>query len=246
MSTQNIIAQIQTRKNNPFSLTDVFDQKYVKEDTVFKEDPLVLACALQDLWQKHERYYNLEGAEVREHITDEIRARAEEIRKHYTKKWFWRSLNGCQLSDFRQRVCYLLENRIRTCNERDVGIYFKLPWFYEEDMIYDDFKKQLNTTDVPSIRYGGMSPVKERLTLTYLKSTISTQNKRKLERFWFSDETYLFSITVTHDNPLLDMFRDMLEIGEPVTFETYRSLDRIDQMHYYKLFKFKFVKEENA
>lgn len=224
-------------------MSDIFETEYRAEPTIYKEDPLVLACALQDLWLKHERYYNLQGEEVHEHVTDEIRARAEEIRKHYTKKWFWHSLNNNHLSDYRRRVCYLLENRIRKCEEKDSGIYFKLPWFYDEDMIYEDFKKQLNTTDVPQIKYGGLPPVKERLTLTYLRSTISTQNKRKLERFWFSDGAYLFNITVMTDNPLLDMFRNMIKIGDAVTFETHRSVDRIDQMYYYKLFKFNFVKD---
>lgn len=236
----SILAQINQRAS---SFDDIFETQYKAEPTIYKEDPLVLACALQDLWIKHERYYNLQGEEVCEHVTDEIRARAEDIRKYYTKKWFWHSLNNGHLSDYRLRVCYLLENRIRKCEEKDSGIYFKLPWFYDEDMIYDDFKKQLNTTDVPRIMYGGTSPARERLTLTYLRSTISTQNKRKLERFWFSDGTYLFNITVMHDNPLLDAFRNMIEIGNTVNLETYRSVDRIDQMYYYKLFKFNFAKD---
>lgn len=238
----NILTQIQARQ---IQVSDIFSQEYRPQPTAFKSDPLVLACALQDLWLKHERYYNMEGEEVREHVTDEIRERAEEIRKYYTKKWFWASLNDQRLSDYRRRVCYLLENRISKCEEKDVGIYFKLPWFYDEDMIYEDFKKTYNTTDLPQIKYG-MTPVRDRLTLTYLKSSTATQQKRKLERFWFTDGSYLFNITVTSDNPLLEMFRNMIEPGKSVTIDSYKSVDRVDQMYYYKLFKFKFVKEENA
>lgn len=239
----NILSTIRARTGST-TLHDLFNSEYENRKTEFKEDPLVLACALKALFEQHERYYKFENAEVAEHVTDEIRDKAEAVRKYYTKKWFWSSLNNRQLSDFRSRAHHLLENRIRTCNDRDSGIYYKLPWFYDEDVIYDEFKKSYNTTDVPQIKYG--SNTKELLNLTFLKSTVSRQQKRKLERFWFTDEKYLYSIDVLQDNPLIEMFRDILSRNSSVKINTYRSVDRIDNMYYYRLFKFNFVKEENA
>ena len=228
---------------------NIFSTDYKEKSTEFKEDPLVLAVSLKDLQENNiGTYFSLEDDRVLNNIKDDIRTLAEQIRKYYGKKYFWTNLtNTRQISDFRGRVCYLLENRIRVCEGKDIGIYYKLPYFYDEDMIYDDFKKQYNTTDVPQIIRGGFlsKPVKSQIKLKYLKTTSSRQQKRNVNRFWFTDDTYLYSIEVANDNPLLDMFKDLVVEKVEVTFDTHYNVDRIDQMYFYKLFNFTLAKEQN-
>jgi hypothetical protein len=113
-------------------------------------------------------------------------------------------------------------------------------------MIYDEFKKQYNTTDVPKVIYGGSTSRKQQLTLTYLKSTTSRQQKRNLLRFWFTDSKYLYSIEIVHDNPLLEMFKQLVIEKMTITLDTYYNVDRIDQMYFYKLYNFSLTKESNA
>lgn len=236
---------MQVTLNNAF---DIFDKKYKETPTVFKEDPLVLAVSAYHLTvSKHREYAGLTDSTTLEYITDDMRAEAEVIRKYYTKKYFWNLLSGeRRQSEFRTRVCHLLENRVRECLEQDCGIYYKLPYFYQEDMIYDDFKKQYVTDDLPRIVYGGSVAQKKQLTLTFLKTSASRQKKRNVQRFWFTDNKYLYSIEVTSDNPLLDMFKQMVVEKMTVTFDTYYNVDRIDQMYFYKLFNFTIAKETNA
>lgn len=223
---------------------DLFDSKYRDRESEFKEDPLVLSVSLKDYMKKVEGYFSIEDPRVAENVTDEIRDKAEQIRKYYGKKYFWTNLtNNRELSGFRSRVCYLLENRIRNCKEKDVGIYYKLPYFYEEDMIYDDFKKQYNTTDLPRINNNTRIPSKHRLNLKYIKTTSSRQQKRNINRYWFTDSNYLYSIEITSDNPLLDLFNQVITEKESVTVDTYCNIDRIDQMYFYKLFKFTLAKD---
>lgn len=225
-------------------LDSIFSSKYNERETKFEEDPLVLAVSLKNLMDSTVgQYYSLEDSRVKENINDDIRAKAEQIRKYYGRKYFWNNLtNARSLSGFRGRACYLLENRIRICKDKDAGIYYKLPFFYEEDMIYDEFKKQYNTTDVPQIK---PSANRTNLTLQYLKTTSSRQQKRNINRFWFTDSTYLYSIEVANDNPLLGLFRQLVVDKGTVTFDTCHNVDRIDQMYYYKLFNFTLVKEQN-
>lgn len=224
-------------------VTDLFAQTYQEKETEFKEDPLVLAVSLKELWSRTGEYISMEDLRVLENITDEIRERAEAVRKYFTKKFFWQNLkNSNHLSDYRRRVCYLLENHVRTCKDQDIGIYFKLPWFYEEDIVYEDFKKQYNTTDLPRIVYGNKAP-KDTLKLTYLKTSFSYQRKRKVERFWFTNGKYLYSMEIESTNPLIYMLKDKLESASEHTLNTFITQDRIDQMHYYKLFQFTFAKE---
>jgi hypothetical protein len=239
-----MLSEILARQNK--GIDDPFLSIY-KEDVVkYKEDPLVLACTLKKILSETDGsiHFSMGDSLVTESITEADRNHAEAVRKYYTKKWFWASLsNAHAMSDFRSRCCYLLENRVRDCKDKDSGIYYKLPWFYDEDMIYDEFKKQYKTTYEDFVNQRPNRSAKQILNLTYLKSTVSRQQKRKLERFWFTDNTYLYNIEVTQDNPLIDMFRSMISPGQISKFESYITFDRIDQMHFHKLYRFNFIKE---
>lgn len=237
----NIISQIQARNLSTDDF-DIFNSRYVEKVTEFTEDPLYLSCSLKNLHDQGKGWFSLDSEEVKENITDEIKQCAEQIRSYYTKKFFWSALsNDRRLSDYRRRLLNLLENRITKCKEQDCGIYFKLPFFYEEDEVYDQFKKTYTTTDVPEIKYG-IHTSKESLKLNFVKRSYSTQRKRKIERFWFTDQKYLYQIELEQANPLLEMFTCILDEKPIVELETYRTLERIDQMYFYKLYKFNFKK----
>jgi hypothetical protein len=112
-------------------------------------------------------------------------------------------------------------------------------------MIYEEFKKQYNTTDIPRLSHSQKNP-KPQLTLTYLKMSVSKQKKRNVNRFWFTDNTYLYNIEITSDNPLLDMFKQLVISKMTIALDTYYNVDRIDQMYFYKLYNFTLTKESNA
>jgi hypothetical protein len=226
-------------------LDNIFSATYKENSVEFKEDPLVLAVSVKDLMdQNRGHFFSLEDTRVTEHINEDIRIKAEQIRKYYSRKYFWNNLtNGTRQSDYRGRVCYLLENRIRICKDKDAGIYYKLPYFYDEDMIYDEFKKQYNTTDLPRVGNINTTRSKHQLTLKYVKTTSSRQQKRNINRFWFTDDVYVYGIEIANDNPLLDLFKQVIVDKGTVTFETYYNVDRIDQMYFYKLFNFALAKE---
>ena len=234
----NILTQIRN-----LQVTDDFDFQTYKDDKEQKwdEDPLVLACALKSATGDSVPF-SLSDPRVKEFITDEVRLHAEVVRKYYTKKFFWSNLSGNKvLSPFRQRLCYLLENRICETKDKDVGIYFKLPWFYDEDMVHDQLKQTLKTTDLPAPDFK-VQPVAIRLT--YVTSSKGWQAKRKVERFWFKDENdYLYGITIPDDNILLEMFKDIILKSKTHVFTTRIAHDRIDNMNYYRLFKFKLIGE---
>lgn len=218
---------------------------YKESETEFKEDPLVLSVSLKDLVEKNQGHYSLEDLRVLENINDKIRDHAEAVRKYYSKKFFWTNLSGKSVSSFRSRVCVLLEGHIRKCGEKDRGIYYKLPWFYDEDMIYDDFKKTYNTKQLSGLGSKRSNVFAKRLT--YIKSSKGWQKNRKVEYFWFTDDNKdLYCIQIQLDNSLLSMFRGMLEDNPVPLFQTMLAEDRIDDMHFYKLHNFKFIKEQHA
>jgi hypothetical protein len=204
---------------------------------VYNFDLLEAACVLKDLAPS---FTDISSPSVQSAITPEIKTKAAEIRKYYTRRWFWSSLNSIQLSPFRQRAQYLLESRTREVQKNDIGIYVKLPWFYEEDMIYEDFKTTLITSDIPHVAVRG----KQIIEVTYLRNSHSWQGKRKITRYWFkNDQNYLFNIEVAIDNPLVHVFEDAIAERATCKFETFLKSSRIDQMYFYNMFNFKLVKE---
>ena len=222
--------------------------EHQEKEYIFKEDPLVLGCVLKEKLIKTKIHQSIDDISLIDHITDDIRKQAETIRKYYSKKYFWSRLKNNQpLSPFRERVLYLLESRVRAVKEKDKGIYYKLPWFYDEDMIYEEFKKKYQTENLPKIdRRVTKSHDRKSIELEYLKSTISTQSKRKTERFWFTDQRYLYGVEIEQSNNLLEMFRSFLVPGKTIKFNTLYQEDYLDRLHFYRLYNFNLEKESNA
>ncbi len=241
MTSTVILQQIQARQTlDPF----LSNLAMAERITEFKEDPLVLACVRKAYEISGKGYVSLDDQSLIGLITDQDRALAEKIREYYTKKFFWRALSEVRpLSDYRRRLINLLENRIRSCKDQDCGIYYKLPYFYEEDVVYEEFRKKLKTTEIKPLGMERQNIVVK--SLEFLTTTLSAQRKRKIIRYWFKDSSdYLYGIELTSDNPLLPIFDDYLKENSTVNFKTRIVEDRIDNMNFYKLHAYKFVKEQ--
>jgi hypothetical protein len=231
-----------TNTNNPFSL------EYIESIHKFDTDPLVCSVSVKDLVDRSpDTHYSLrDDIRVKDNITPAIEARAEEIRKYYTKRFFWDALkNGKPLSPIRTRMAQLLENRIVDCNDNDVGIYYKLPYFYEEDQTYEEFSKLYNTAKLSPL--GNKRSNKFAKRLQFVKSTSGIQKNKKSKYFWFADDNRdLYNITIELGNPLLSLFEQIIDNNPTLLFQTYLKEDRLDKLHFYKLYSFTLLKEHNA
>ena len=207
----------------------------------FTVDPLVLAVACKDLatiniFDTH----SLNSSRVIEYVNDSHRAHAEKIREYYCKKVFWDQLKTSnEISDYRKRMFYLLENKVKECKGQDTGIYYTLPYFYDEDCLYDEFKKTYTVKDLPVKTHYD----KPTLSLIYLDKSIKYQKRDKKNFYWFTNGQYLFSIDLDRKNPLLELFEERLSKGLTTTFKTYYTNTRIADMQYYKLFNFSLIKD---
>jgi len=244
----SIISQIQARQNNlsidPF--LGFNDSQMAERITEFKEDPLTLSCVVKRLLETGQGYRNMNDTTTVNDITGEDRILANQIKDYYKKKFFWRALSDNRtLSDYRKRLINLLENNIRNCKDQDCGIYYKLPYFYEEDMVYDEFKKTLDTSKLSDL--GNARQTLFLKQLTFLRTSFSGQRKNKIVRYWFNDDNnWLYGLSLTQDNPLLAIFDSYLKEHGTVVFDTRLVEDRIDDLHYYKMYNYKFVKEKYA
>lgn len=242
----NILTQILNRQKT-VSVGTFFDEIEMQERTTeFQSDPLVLSCIVKRLLESGEGYRNMSDSTLLEYMTDDDCALAKNIKEYYTKKFFWRALsNNKPLSDYRRRLINLLENSIRNCRDQDCGIYYKLPYFYEEDLVYDEFKKTFDTTKLSDL--GNSRQTLFLKQLRFLRTSFSGQRKNKIVRYWFNDDNnWLYGLSLTQDNPLLAIFDNYLKEHQTVIFDTRLVEDRIDDLHYYKMYNYKFVKEKNA
>ena len=232
-----------TNTNNP-----IVSLEFIESIYKFESDPLVRSVSAKDLADQNPSiHYGLQDdIRVKDNITPVIEARAEEIRRYYTKRFFWDALkNGKPLSPIRTRIVQLLENRIVECNDNDVGIYYKLPYFYEEDQTYEEFSKLYNTKKLSPL--GNKRSNKFAKRLQFVKTTKGIQKNTKSKYFWFTDDNRdLYNIDIELSNPLLSLFEQIIIDNPTPLFETYLKEARLDKLHYYKLYSFKLLKEHNA
>ena len=230
--------------NTTLEVTDYLESftTYQEKPVKYEVDLLEAACVIKSMAPS---FGSLSSVDVAERITPEIKEQAEKIRKYYTRRWFWTSLSGDKpLSSFRQRAHYLLESRTREVMEKDLGIYVKMPWFYEEDIVYEEFKKELITKDLPHLSPGrGRSQRR----LEFLKTSNSWQGKRKVTRYWFKDDNkFLYAIELEMQNPLLPFFEEAIFANPTCVFECDLNEQRIDRLYFYRVQSFKLLKENNV
>lgn len=220
-----------------------FDQ--IENETKFIEDPLVLSCSLKDLASRNEGFFSLNSNLVQTNITPEIREQAETIRSYFIKKYIWAGLKSDKgLSSFKSKTAQLLTSRETRLTETEVGLMVKLPWFYDEDMVYNELRSNytphpLANNPVPS--YGKA----HELELNFVHSNLRWRGNVRNQIYWFKDsENHLYHIALDLKNPLLLFFVGFLT--PRMKFESLLSPSTIGGIVSCKLYNYKLLKEPNA
>jgi hypothetical protein len=232
MSTQTLS---QIFQSIPIGTVD-WNEEHITEYAV---DPLACSVAM---YRNSTSYGLLRAVNT---ITDEDQAQANAIRDYYSKKYFWDSLKAQRpQSEYRQNAVRLLAiAKDWKLTDRDAGLFVKLPWFYAEDQVYDNFRSTLNVKREHYVGPNAFDTVAKKLT--YLKKTIRWQGSKKTVSFWFKDDANnLSAVTVFADNPFNDIFEEQVQV--PRVFEFTPKVDRLTDMWYNTIKSFKFIKESNA
>jgi hypothetical protein len=109
----------------------------------FSDDPLALSCASYRLYKEQPqfRFTNIDLVKA----TQEDRNQAQAIRDYYTQRYTMQVLKGGQLTEYQQKTAQFLSGLHHLTTE-ELGLLYKLPYFYEEDQTYEEFSKLYNTT----------------------------------------------------------------------------------------------------
>lgn len=235
-SLTQILQIVNTPITNPAATTG-WDELFDDRGSKFDVDPL--ACSVAYL----RKTGNYGITHNKDDILPEDYDRAKQIREYYTKKYFWNSLKSTRpQSEFRsnaQRLLAITESwRLK---ERDEGFFVKLPAFYAEDIVYDQFVSQFKT-DMESVRSNTGQCVARRLE--FLTKTFRWQQNKKVS-YWFKDnKNRLYCYTTMDGHPFNALFEEKIE--QPQTFEFGCGVDNISTMWYNTIKSFSILKEQNA
>lgn len=202
----------------------------------FNKDPLVVACCLRRL---NGSFNNINDPDLYQFINDEDYSTAGKIRDYYAKKFFWLKLKSPDgLSPFRETAMQLLAESNNIVRADHIPIYVRLPWFYEEDTLYDKLKQQVNpiTSKLECFDY-------VQVKLSLVGSSLRWNAKKLFENFWFvNSENYLHNIILEKNNPLLKIFKEEIK-NNNLEFLTKLESRNVFDLSYYRLYDFKIIKE---
>ena len=201
--------------NNVVDLTEVFEE-WKKDITqlestpqspvVFKDDPVAMAIAVHRRWKEAnrtgDRWADLETAQ----ITAEDRQGSAELRKYYADRIMITMLGSKKISDFRRKLYGVVTDSL-SLNKNDIGLLYRLPYFYEEDLALDRVVAQTQslTQREATERIHGRFTVIERIW--------RSRRAGDYTQLWMTREgsSAPYMITIKSDNPYHRLVVNLLE-----------------------------------
>jgi hypothetical protein len=126
--------------DNDFDLE--WTSKVPEQDMEFDEDPVALSCASYRAFLET----SIRWAELRDvTVTKQDREQAAQIRKYYSDRILLAAVAAKgEMSEFRRKLYGLLIGQTGI-KKRDVGLLYRLPYFYAEDTAMDQVMEQTET-----------------------------------------------------------------------------------------------------
>jgi hypothetical protein len=118
--------------------------KYQSPKASFPDDPLALSCASYRLYKEEpqRRFTNIDLVKA----TPEDRVQAQAIRDYYNQRYTMRVLKGRQLTEYQQKTAQFLSG-LHYLTTEELGLLYKLPYFYEEDRALEQVVAQTTSTE---------------------------------------------------------------------------------------------------
>lgn len=201
--------------NNVVDLTEVFEE-WKKDITqldlspqqpvVFKDDPVAMAIAVHRRWKENnrtgDRWADLETAQ----ITAEDRQVSAELRKYYADRIMITMLGNNKISDFRRKLYGVVTDSL-SLNKNDIGLLYRLPYFYEEDLALDRVVAQTQSL--------AQREATERIQgrFTVIERIWRSRRAGDYTQLWMTREgsTAPYMITIKSDNPYHRLVVNLLE-----------------------------------
>lgn len=203
MSSYNIASNVYEDIDDPLDAW-LGKPKQPSPPVTFHDDPVALTCAAYRIGKMGRGRWTDFGmcqAEEEDYI------KAQELRRYYGGTMTFDALKGQGLrTSFRQKL-YAIASNCHTYTKEDVGLLYRLPYLYEEDLCLDDLKERYKTVD------NYTQPVEITGEFTLDCTMLHSRRSGEHYHYWLHSQhkCYLYNIVVRHDNPLRSMLESLLQ-----------------------------------
>lgn len=198
-------------------------------------DPVIASVASHRLRQLGQ-WVDPTDKEIVEHITDDDRSLAKEIRDYYTAKLTIQAVGDKPLRGFRADLLSYLTSENKKADQESYPMIYRLPEFYREDQIF---------ARVSSLTTNGWRKEEERLLLSnkqrheleFLDTHVRLTNQSKTRLFWFKRilDDRLVKVSIDIKNPLINLFIDFVDKHAIITLVGKYVCLTLDGQDFYKL-----------
>jgi hypothetical protein len=199
---------------------DDFAAKAPEPDMAFADDPVALAWAAYRVYLTNPANRWADFADVE--VTVHDRAVAQEIRSYYTGRILMDTMKSKNpMSEFRKKLYGLLIGETGL-KKKDVGLLYRLPYFYVEDTALDQVIAQ---TEAPK---AALAQATITGTFNLIKRIQVSRRSVESVQFWLQHhkKTAPFMIAVKADNPMLPLLENVLERGLPISATAHFKIHR--------------------
>lgn len=181
-----------------------------KKVITFKQDPIACACASYRIWRENpaRRWSELDTVVVWQ---DDIE-QAQALRQYYRERLVISALKNVRgnSSEFRRKLGALVTDQLEITKE-ELGMLYRLPYFYAEDLDLDYVAE--NTADTKLIH--PMNADTHPLVMTFfpVRKVFRSRRSAEVNQYWWTSEPggVPFALSVRIDNPLLGMIDGLFE-----------------------------------
>ena len=173
---------------------ELFDIKTKSEKLFFDQDPIALGCAVHREWliaPGFSRWADLATVLV----TQQDLAQAAAIRKYYGDRILMQTLRHGKVSEFRRKLYGLIKNDLQL-EKRDIGLIYRLPYFFQEDMAIDRVVAQTQPCD-----YRHNDRIQDQFTL--IEQVLRSRKSGDYTQLWLRGQRdqSAYMMVIKRDNP---------------------------------------------
>jgi hypothetical protein len=205
----------------------------------FSDDPVALSIQSYLIWKSNPSRRWVPVDEVGR-VTPEARDMAHALRTYFLHRNTMKILQGQQPTEFQNKMMGLLADT-RALQQDEMGLLYRLPYFYQEDLALDQVFEGAANIDIKPA--GPHLPVWHTVTtharLTPVCEVLKSRKSGDFVQFWFAThdgERCMYAVRA--DNGLISVFRSLFK-RESMQVKATAMLHRLPGSHirtsYWKL-----------
>jgi hypothetical protein len=177
-------------------------------DATFEDDPVALSITSYLIWrnQPHRRWVPVNEVG---RVTPDARAMAHELRKYYLHRGTMKVLQGHTPTEFQYKMNAFLSD-IRPLKVDELGMLYRLPYFYQEDLALDQVFEGAQEIDLNGLGATTWMTLTTHTQLIPIREVLKSRKSGDYVQFWFqTTDGHRAVYDVRADNKLITIFRSL-------------------------------------